>query len=105
MKKLIVLILFPFLLIPFETKSNENFSVEIEALTLVMEKYQKDSKSNIESNSKNKHAPPLAITADISTPTHMSKSLINHLINRGTWGWDGNVDPWRPCDCLEAPHV
>jgi len=41
MKKLIALILFPFLIIPFETKSNENFSVEIEALTLVMEQYKK----------------------------------------------------------------
>ena len=35
MKTLIVLILFPFLSIPFGTKANENFSVEIEALTLV----------------------------------------------------------------------
>ena len=42
MKKLIAFILFPFLIIPFETKANENFSVEIEALTLVMEQYNKD---------------------------------------------------------------
>ena len=37
MKKLIALILFPFLVIPFGAKANDNFSVEIEALTLVME--------------------------------------------------------------------
>ena len=43
MKKLIVLILFPFLIIPFGTKANENFSVEIEALTLVMEQYNHSS--------------------------------------------------------------
>ena len=48
MKKLIVLILFPFLVIPFETKANENFSVEIEALTLVMDQYKEDAESNIE---------------------------------------------------------
>ena len=48
MKKLITLILFPFLTIPFEIKANENFSVEIEALTLVMEQYKKESESNIE---------------------------------------------------------
>ena len=42
MKKLIILILLPFL-IPFETKANENFSVEIEALTLVMEQYKEDN--------------------------------------------------------------
>ena len=45
MKKLIALILFPFLIIPFETKANENFSVEIEALTLVMEQYKEDTES------------------------------------------------------------
>ena len=64
MKKLIALILFPFLLIPFETKANENFSVEIEALTLVMEKYEKDSKTNIELDSKNKKPSYLALKQD-----------------------------------------
>ena len=39
MKKLIALILFPFLIVPLEVKANDNFSVEIEALTLVMEQY------------------------------------------------------------------
>ena len=48
MKKILALILFPFLLIPFSTKANENFSVEIEALTLVMEQYKGNTKSSIE---------------------------------------------------------
>ena len=43
MKKLIGLILFPFLFFSFESKANENFSVEIEALTLVMEQYKEDN--------------------------------------------------------------
>ena len=64
MKKFITLILFPFLLIPFETKANENFSVEIEALTLVMEQYKKDSESNIELDSNNKKPSYLALKQD-----------------------------------------
>ena len=48
MKKLIALILFPFLVTPFGAKANDNFSVEIEALTLVMEKYKEDTKSSVE---------------------------------------------------------
>ena len=48
MKKFIALILFPFLIIPIGTKANENFSVEIEALTLVMEQYKEDTESKIE---------------------------------------------------------
>ena len=48
MKKLIALILFPFLVIPFGAKANDNFSVEIEALTLVMEQYKEDTESNVE---------------------------------------------------------
>ena len=64
MKKLIALILFPFLFIPFETKSNDNFSVEIEALTLVMEQYKKDSESNIDIDSNNKKPSYLALKQD-----------------------------------------
>ena len=48
MKKFIALIFLPFLLIPFGTKANENFSVEIEALTLVMEQYKEDAESSDE---------------------------------------------------------
>ena len=64
MKKFITLILFPFLLIPFETKANENFSVEIEALTLVMEQYNKDYENNIDSESNNKKPSYLALKQD-----------------------------------------
>ena len=48
MKKLIALICFPFLIIPFGAKANDNFSVEIEALTLVMEQYKKDTESSVD---------------------------------------------------------
>ena len=47
MKKLITFILYPLLFTPI-LHANENFSVEIEALTLVMEQY----KESIESNNK-----------------------------------------------------
>ena len=42
MKKLITFLILQILLVPFGLKANENFSVEIEALTLVMEQYEKD---------------------------------------------------------------
>ena len=64
MKKLIGYILFPFLIIPFGTKANENFSVEIEALTLVMEQYENDSDSDIELDYKNKKPTYLALKQD-----------------------------------------
>ena len=64
MKNLITFILFPFLIIPFETKANENFSVEIEALTLVMEQYNKDSESNADFDSNNKKPSYLALKQD-----------------------------------------
>ena len=50
MKRLIALILFPFLVIPFGAKANDNFSVEIEALTLVMDQYKEDTESTNELN-------------------------------------------------------
>ena len=64
MKKLIALILFPFLVIPFEAKANDNFSVEIEALTLVMEKYEYDSESEIDLDLNNKKPIYLALKQD-----------------------------------------
>ena len=64
MKKLIVLILFPFLIIPFGTKANENFSVEIEALTLVMEQYQEDTESKIELDVNEKTPSYMALKQD-----------------------------------------
>ena len=48
MKKLIFLICFPFLIIPFGAKANDIFSVEIEALTLVMEQYKEDIELDME---------------------------------------------------------
>ena len=64
MKKLIALILFPFLIIPFGTKANENFSVEIEALTLVMEQYKEVSESKIELDVNNKKPSYMALKQD-----------------------------------------
>ena len=64
MKKLIALILFPFLIFPFETKANENFSVEIEALTLVMEQYKEDTESTIELDANNKKPSYMALKQD-----------------------------------------
>jgi len=64
MKKLLAIVLFPFLLIPFGTNANENFSVEIEALTLVMEQYKEDSESDIELDLNNKKPSYLALKQD-----------------------------------------
>ena len=64
MKKLITLILFPFLITSFEAKANENFSVEIESLKLVMEQYNKDSESNADFDSNNKKPSYLALKQD-----------------------------------------
>ena len=64
MKKLLATVLFPFLFIPFGTKANENFSVEIEALTLVMEQYKEDSESDIELDLNSKKPSYLALKQD-----------------------------------------
>ena len=64
MKKLIVLILFPFLVIPFDAKADDNFSVEIEALTLVMEKYKKDTESSVELDIEVKKPSYMALKQD-----------------------------------------
>ena len=64
MKKLLVLILFPFLIIPFESKANENFSVEIEALTLVMEQYKEVTEATIELDIEDKKPSYMALKQD-----------------------------------------
>ena len=64
MKKIIALILFPFLIMPFGTKANENFSVEIEALTLVMEQYKEVSESKIELDVNDKKPSYMALKQD-----------------------------------------
>ena len=64
MKKLIAFILFPFLIVPFGTEANENFSVEIEALTLVMEQYKEDTESKIELDVNEKTPSYMALKQD-----------------------------------------
>ena len=64
MKKLLTMILFPFLMIPFAVNANDNFSVEIEALTLVMEQYKEDSELDIELDLNNKKPSYLALKQD-----------------------------------------
>ena len=64
MKKLISLILFPFLFMPFGAKANDNFSVEIEALTLVMEQYKEDTESNVELEIEDKKPSYMALKQD-----------------------------------------
>ena len=64
MKKLICLILFPFLIITFGTKANENFSVEIEALTLVMEQYKENNESKTELDVNNNKPSYMALKQD-----------------------------------------
>ena len=64
MKKLIVLILFPFLVIQFGAKANDNFSVEIEALTLVMEQYNEETESSVQQDIENKKPSFMALKQD-----------------------------------------
>ena len=64
MKKLIAFILFPFLLIPFEAKANDNFSVEIEALKLVMDQYKEDNESSDELDLEDKKPSYMALKQD-----------------------------------------
>ncbi len=64
MKKILTMILFSFLIIPFAANANENFSVEIEALTLVMEQYKEDSELDIELDLNNKKPSYLALKQD-----------------------------------------
>jgi len=63
-KKFITFILFPFLLIPFGAKANDNFSVEIEALKLVMEQYKQSTESNIELDLGDKKPSYMALKQD-----------------------------------------
>ena len=64
MKKLISLVLFPFLVIPFGANANDNFSVEIEALTLVMEQYKEETESSAELDMENKKPSYMALKQD-----------------------------------------
>ena len=64
MKKLIALILFPLLVISYGAKANDNFSVEIEALKLVMEQYKEDTESSTELDKKAKKPSDMALKQD-----------------------------------------
>ena len=66
MKKLITILIFQVLLVPFGVNANENFSVEIEALTLVMAQYEKDinNQSETDIELKNKKPSYMALKQD-----------------------------------------
>ena len=64
MKKLITIFIFQVLLVPFCVNANENFSVEIEALTLVMEQYEKDFEPETELELNNKKPSYMALKQD-----------------------------------------
>ena len=64
MKKLIAIIIFQILLVPLAVSADENFSVEIEALTLVMEQYEKDVEVETETELNNKKPSYMALKQD-----------------------------------------
>ena len=64
MKKLIIFVVFQLFISPFGLKANENFSVEIEALTLVMDQYKKDNGVEIELDLQNKKPNYMALKQD-----------------------------------------
>ena len=90
MKKLISLILFPFLVIPFVAKANDNFSVEIEALTLVMEQYKEDTESSLELDIEDKKPSYMALKQDECNATvEVTKKTGLEIVN--TESFDVNV--------------
>ena len=90
MKKLIGLILFPFLVIPFGAKANDNFSVEIEALTLVMEQYKEDTESSVELDIEDKKQSYMALKQDECNATvEVTKKTGLEVVN--TESFDVNV--------------
>ena len=90
MKKLIGLILFPFLVNPFLAKANDNFSVEIEALTLVMEQYKEDTESSGELDIEDKKPSYMALKQDECNATvEVTKKTGLEIVN--TESYDVNV--------------
>ena len=63
MKKLIAYILYPLIFSPI-LQANENFSVEIEALTLVMEQYKQGVESSNELDIEDKKPSYMALKQD-----------------------------------------
>ena len=64
MKNLITFIILQLFIYPFWLRANENFSVEIQALTLVMERYEKNNKSELELDLKNDKPTYIALKQD-----------------------------------------
>ena len=64
MKKLITILIFQVMVVPLGLNANENFSVEIEALTLVMEQYEKDFEPETELELNNKKPSYMALKQD-----------------------------------------
>ena len=90
MKKLISLILFQFLIIQFVAKANDNFSVEIEALTLVMEQYKEDTESSVELDIEDKKPSYMALKQDECNATvEVTKKTGLEIVN--TESFDVNV--------------
>ena len=90
MKKLIALILFPFLVTQFGAKANDNFSVEIEALTLVMEQYKADTESSVELDIEDKKPSYMALKQDECNATvEVTKKTGLEVVN--TESFDVNV--------------
>ena len=95
MKKLITFILYSLLFTPI-LHANENFSVEIEALKLVMEQYKKDTESNIPLDVNNKQPSYLALKQDECNATvKITEKTGLEVIN--TESFDVNV-------CLKEIH-
>ena len=90
MKKLITLILFPFLAISFGAKANDNFSAEIEALSLVMEQYKVDNESSIELDIEDKKPSYMALKQDECNATvEVTKQTGLEIVN--TESFDVNI--------------
>ena len=90
MKKLIALVLFPFLVIPFGANANDNFSVEIEALTLVMEQYKEETESSVELEMGNSKPSYMALKQDECNATvEVTKTTGLEVVN--TESFDVNV--------------
>ena len=64
MKKFIAFTLYPLFFTQLVLHANENFSVEIEALTLVMEQYKEDIESGNELDLKDKKPIYMALKQD-----------------------------------------
>ena len=90
MKKLVTIILFQVLLAPLGLNANENFSVEIEALTLVMEQYEKDIDVEPKLELKNKKPSYMAFKTDECNAT-VKVTEKTDLDIVGTESFDVNV--------------